>query len=91
MSETDLQKNHAVREIIRARGELSADIQQLGDKLRRTQRQAPRDHAPKLVAGAAVAGILAGFAAPEVLKKALKWGGPIALAAVAVKLRKQQA
>ena len=84
------QKIQIEREIARARDGVGDRIDELDRRLRTTLdvKSAAKQHAPKIVAGGAVVGFLVGFGLPNILKKAVKLGVPIALAGFAAsKLR----
>src|SRR5688500_9544488 len=79
------QKIQIEREIARARDGVGESIDALDKRLRTTLdvKSHAKEHAPKSIAGGAVVGFLVGFGLPNILKKAMKIGVPIALAGFA--------
>jgi hypothetical protein len=79
------QKIQIEREIARARDGVGESIDELDKRLRTTLdvKSQARQHAPKIIAGGAVVGFLVGFGLPNILKKAMKIGVPLALAGFA--------
>ena len=88
--ETDREKVHIERAIERARDGVGVRIDELDRALRGSfdVKSTVREHAPQIVAGAAVFGFLVGFGFPKVLKRALQVGVPIGLIAWKLKQSK---
>ena len=86
MTDTEHQKVHIERAIERARDGVSERIDELDQKLRTSLdvKTIASEHAPQLVAGGAAVGILVAFGFPNVFKKVLKVGVPVALIGLAV-------
>lgn len=86
MTDTEHQKVHIERAIERARDGVSERIDELDQKLRTSLdvNSIAREHAPQLVAGGAAVGFLVAFGFPNVFKKVLKVGVPVALLGLAV-------
>jgi hypothetical protein len=87
------QKIQIEREIARARDGVGESIDALDKRLRTTLdvKAQAKQHAPKIIAGGAVVGFLVGFGLPNLLKKAMKIGVPIALAGFAASKLKNRA
>ena len=85
----DEEKQDIERSIERARDGISDRIDELDRHLRTSLdfKSKAAEHAPELIAGGALVGLLVGFGFPKVFKLALKIGIPVALVAYAVKLR----
>ena len=83
------EKQDIEREIDRARDGLSVRIDELDRRLRTSLdlKTAAANNAPGIIAGGAVLGFLAGFGFPKPLRKAIKFGIPLALIAMQVKKR----
>ena len=83
------EKQEIERSIERARDGVSDRIDELDRRLRTSFdfKAKAAEHAPELIAGGALIGLLVGFGFPKVFKLALKIGIPVALVAYAVKLR----
>jgi len=83
------EKQDIERAIERARDGVSERIDELDRRLRTSLdfKSMAADHAPEIVAGGALVGLLVGFGFPKVFKVALKVGIPLAVVAYAVKLR----
>jgi hypothetical protein len=83
------EKQDIERSIVRARDGIGDRIDELDRRLRTTLdfKSMAREHAPEIVAGGALLGLVVGFGFPKVFKLALKVGVPLALIGYAVKLR----
>jgi len=83
------EKQDIERSIERARDGIGDRIDELDRRLRTTLdfKSMAKEHAPEIVAGGALVGLIVGFGFPKVFKLALKVGVPIALIGYAVKLR----
>lgn len=81
------QKVHIERAIDRARDGVSERIDELDRRLRTSLdvKSMASEHAPKIIAGGAVLGFLAGFGLPKALRRIIGIGVPLAL--VAMRLR----
>lgn len=84
---TDTEKQDIERAIDRARDGVSERIDELDRRLRRSldMKAVAIEHAPQILAGAAVLGFLAGFGFPKPLRRAIGVGIPLALIAMQVK------
>lgn len=85
--DTAEQKEQIKRQIDRARDGMGEHIDELDRRLR-TQldvKSFASEHAPQLIAGGAVVGLLVGFGMPGLFKTAIKIGVPLALVGFAVK------
>jgi hypothetical protein len=83
------EKQDIERSIERARDGIGDRIDELDRRLRTTLdfKTMAKEHAPEIVAGGAVVGLLVGFGFPKLFKFALTIGVPVALIGYAVKLR----
>ena len=83
------EKQDIERSIERARDGVSDRIDELDRRLRTSLdfKSKASEHAPEIVAGGALLGLLVGFGFPKVFKLALKVGIPVAIVVYAVKLR----
>jgi hypothetical protein len=83
MEETNQEKVHIERAIERARDGVGVRIDELDRALRGSldMKSVVREHAPQIVAGAAVVGFLVGYGFPKILKRALQVGVPLGLIA----------
>ncbi|MBV9496876.1 MAG: hypothetical protein JOZ54_21725 [Acidobacteria bacterium] len=83
------EKQDIERSIERARDGIGDRIDELDRHLRSTLdfKTMASEHAPEIVAGGALMGLLVGFGFPKLLKLTLKVGVPVALIGYAVKLR----
>lgn len=83
------EKQDIERSIVAARDGVSDRIDELDRRLRTSLdfKTKAAEHAPEIVAGGALLGLLVGFGFPKVFKLALKIGIPVAIVAYAVKLR----
>ena len=87
MPETNEQKEHIQRAIVRARDGVGDRIDELDRRLRDdfNPKTLARTYAPHLIAGGAVLGVLVGFGFPKVFRKLITWGIPIGILAVTIK------
>ncbi|MDP9361840.1 MAG: hypothetical protein M3P29_10350 [Acidobacteriota bacterium] len=83
----DDEKQQLDQTIVSARDRVGDRIDELDRRIRKQLdvRSIAAAHAPKLVAGGAVAGFLVGFGFPKVVKRILQIGIPVALVALQVK------
>lgn len=81
------EKESIHREIERARDGVSERVDELDRRLRSSLdvKSMARQHAPKIIAGGAVLGFIAGFGMPKVLRKIVGIGLPLALVAMKVR------
>jgi hypothetical protein len=81
------EKQDIERAIERARDGVSERIDELDQRLRTSfdMKSLATEHAPKIVAGGAVLGFLAGFGFPKPLRRAISIGIPLALIAMKIK------
>jgi hypothetical protein len=88
MSDIDKQREHINRAIALARDGVSDRINELDDRVRTdySPTKLVSDHAPKIVAGGVVLGLLVGFGLPKPLRRLIAIGIPLAF--VAMKVRK---
>lgn len=87
MPDTEEQKVHIERAIVRARDGVGDRIDELDRRLRNDldPKSLARTYAPHLIAGGAVVGLLVGFGMPKLFRKLVTWGVPIAIVAMTVK------
>ena len=87
MADTNEQKEHIQRAIVRARDGVGDRIDELDRRLRDdfNPKTLARTYAPHLIAGGAVLGIVVGFGFPKVFRKLITWGVPIGIIAMTVK------
>lgn len=90
MSNHDLQREHIERAIARARDGVSDRIDELDFKLRNDYdpNRLASEHAPKIIAGGLVLGVLVGFGFPKTLRRLIAIGVPIAI--IIAKIRAMQ-
>jgi hypothetical protein len=83
------EKKDIERSIVRARDGIGERIDELDRHLRSSFdfKAKAQEHAPEIVAGGALVGLLVGFGFPKIFKLALKVGVPVALIGYAVKMR----
>lgn len=79
--------------IVSARDRVGDRIDELDRRIRKQLdvKSIASDHAEELVAGGAVVGFLVGFGFPKVIKRLLQVGVPIAIVAIQVKKRMDEA
>ena len=87
MPDTNEQKEHIQRAIVRARDGVGDRIDELDRRLRDdfNPKALARTYAPHLIAGGAVVGVLVGFGFPKVLRRLITWGVPIGILAMTIK------
>jgi len=87
MADTNEQKEHIQRAIVRARDGVGDRIDELDRRLRDdfNPKTLARTYAPHLIAGGAVLGVIVGFGFPKVFRRLITWGVPIGILAVTVK------
>ena len=87
MADTNEQKEHIQRAIVRARDGVGDRIDELDRRLRDdfNPKSLARTYAPHLIAGGAVVGVIVGFGFPKVFRKLVTWGVPIGILAVTIK------
>lgn len=90
MSNEQLQREHIERAIVRARDGVSERIDELDLRLRNDYdpKKLASEHAPKIIAGGLVVGLLVGFGLPKTLRRLIAIGIPVAF--IAAKVRQQQ-
>lgn len=87
MPDTEEQKVHIERAIVRARDGVGDRIDELDRRLRNDldPKSLARTYAPHLIAGGAVVGLLVGFGMPKIFRKVVTWGVPLTIVALTVK------
>ena len=87
MPDTNEQKEHIQRAIVRARDGVGDRIDELDRRLRDdfNPKTLARTYAPHLIAGGAVVGVLVGFGFPKVFRKLITWGVPLGILAMTIK------
>ncbi|HUR80525.1 MAG TPA: hypothetical protein VM733_07150 [Thermoanaerobaculia bacterium] len=87
MADTNEQKEHIQRAIVRARDGVGDRIDELDRRIRDdfNPKSLARTYAPHLIAGGAVLGVVVGFGFPKVFRKLVTWGVPIGIIAMTVK------
>ena len=87
MPDVDTEKQQVERAIERARDGVSERIDELDRRLRTTLdvKTFASEHAPQLIAGGAVVGVILGFGLPKVFRKLITWGVPVAIIAATIK------
>jgi hypothetical protein len=87
MADTNEQKEHIQRAIVRARDGVGDRIDELDRHLRTNldPKSLARTYAPHLVAGGAVLGVVVGFGFPKVFRKLVTWGVPLGILAMTIK------
>lgn len=87
MPDTNEQKEHIQRAIVRARDGVGDRIDELDRRLRDdfNPKTLARTYAPHLIAGGAVIGVLVGFGFPKVFRKLITWGVPLGILAMTIK------
>lgn len=87
MPDSNDQKEHIQRAIVRARDGVGDRIDELDRRLRTTldPKTLARSYAPHLIAGGAVVGVIVGFGFPKVFRKLITWGVPLGILAVTIK------
>jgi len=87
MADTNEQKEHIQRAIVRARDGVGDRIDELDRRLRDdfNPKTLARTYAPHLIAGGAVLGIVVGFGFPKVFRRLVTWGVPIGIIAMTIK------
>ena len=87
MPDTEEQKVHIERAIVRARDGVGDRIDELDRRLRNDldPKTLAKTYAPHLIAGGAVVGLLVGFGMPKLFRRLITWGVPIAIVAMTVK------
>ena len=80
-------KKKIEHEIVRARDGIGSRIDELDRRLRTTLdvKSAAAAHAPELMAGGAVLGLLVGFGSPKLLKRLVQIAVPLGVIAAGVK------
>ncbi|MEA2417738.1 MAG: hypothetical protein QOI58_4395 [Thermoanaerobaculia bacterium] len=86
----DDEKQQLDQTIVSARDRVGDRIDELDRHLRKQLdfKAIAADHAPQLVAGGAVVGLLVGFGFPKLFKRVIQIGLPVALVAYGVKKAK---
>ncbi|MGA8807042.1 MAG: hypothetical protein WB973_04130 [Thermoanaerobaculia bacterium] len=86
----DDEKQQLDQTIVSARDRVGDRIDELDRRLRKQLdfKAMAADHAPQLVAGGAVVGLLVGFGFPKLFKRVIQIGVPAALVAYGVKKAK---
>ena len=81
------EKKQIEHEIVRARDGVGNRIDELDRRLRTTfdVKSAAAEHAPELVAGGALLGLLVGFGSPKLLKRLVQIAVPLGVIAAGVK------
>lgn len=87
MADTDEQKEHIQRAIVRARDGVGNRIDELDRRIRDdfNPKTIARTYAPHLIAGGAVVGLVVGFGFPKVFRKLITWGVPLGILAMTIK------
>jgi hypothetical protein len=87
MPDTEEQKEHIQRAIVRARDGVGDRIDELDRRLRDdfNPKTLARTYAPHLIAGGAVLGVIVGFGFPKVFRRMVTWGVPIGILAMTIK------
>jgi len=87
MADTNEQKEHIQRAIVRARDGVGDRIDELDRRLRDdfNPKTLARTYAPHLIAGGAVIGVIVGFGFPRVFRRLITWGVPIGILAMTIK------
>lgn len=85
--ESDTQKEHIQRAIVRARDGVGDRIDELDRHVRENlnPKTIASTYAPAIIGGGAVLGLIVGFGLPKVFRKLITWGVPLAIIAVTVK------
>jgi len=86
----DDEKQQLDQTIVSARDRVGDRIDELDRRLRKQLdiKSIAADHAPQLVAGGAVVGLLVGFGFPKLFKRVIQIGLPVAVLAYSVKKAK---
>jgi hypothetical protein len=86
----DDEKQQLDQTIVSARDRVGDRIDELDRRLRKQLdfKTIASEHAPQLVAGGAVVGLLVGFGFPKLFKRVIQIGVPVALVAYGVKKAK---
>lgn len=81
------EKTQLEHQIVRARDGIGSRIDELDRRLRTTLdvRSAAGEHAPELMAGGAVLGLLVGFGSPRLLKRLVQIAIPLGVIAAGAK------
>ena len=87
MADSNEQKEHIQRAIVRARDGVGDRIDELDRRLRDdfNPKTLARTYAPHLIAGGAVVGVIVGFGFPKVFRRLVTWGVPIGILAMTIK------
>ncbi len=93
MADTNEQKEHIQRAIVRARDGVGDRIDELDRRIRDdfNPKSLARTYAPHLIAGGAVLGVIVGFGFPKVFRRLVTWGVPIGIIAMTVKNAREAA
>jgi len=85
------EKKQIEHQIVQARDGIGSRIDELDRRLRTTfdVKSAASEHAPQLMAGGAVLGLLVGFGSPRLLKRLVQIVVPLAVIAAGVKKVKE--
>lgn len=86
----DEEKKQLDQSIVSARDRVGDRIDELDRRIRKQLdfKTIASDHAPQLVAGGAVVGLLVGFGFPKLFKRVIQIGVPVAVIAFGVKKAK---